>query len=184
MSHSPLHLLNECCYLFLSHPHRDDPYDEVIFPQDPNVAAEHPDFTHYEFNSGLENVIDSLLERVDPFNENLRAKCVVWFDLSTIINQGFTALGISRAIPSFLHFLLRKDIQNLYKLASYTVRDVQYAVFNEGYSIEDLLKDCPKAPPGNEPDPVLRRAKGVLNHPIGDYGVQVSHVTQSTSSFY
>ena len=39
-----------------------------------------------------------------------------------------------------------------------------------------LLKDCPKAPAGPEPDPVLRRVKAVLNHPIGDYAVQVSYV--------
>ena len=95
-------------------------------------------------------------------------------ELSTIINRGFTALGWTRVIPRFLHFLLRKEVNQLYKLASYSVRDVQYAIFNKGYTIEQLLKDCPKAPAGPEPDPVLRRVKAVLNHPIGDYAVQVS----------
>ena len=97
-------------------------------------------------------------------------------ELATVINRGFTSLGCTRIIPSFLHFFLRKEVNELYKLASYSVRDVQYAVFNKGYTIEDLLKDCPKAPAGPEPDPVLRRVKAVLNHPIGDYAVQVSYV--------
>ena len=94
-------------------------------------------------------------------------------ELATIINKGFTALGSTRVTPRFLHFLLSKKVNQLYTLSSYSVRDVQYAIFNCGYSISDLYKDCPKAPPGNEPDPVLRRLKAVLNHPIGDYAVQV-----------
>jgi len=143
------------------------------------VAAENPNNTHYEFNSGLENVIDSLVERVDPGNENLRSQCAVWMDLSTIINKGFTSLGISRAIPSCLHFLLKKNINDLRTLASYTVRDVQYAVFNLNYSIEDLLENCPQAPPGPEPNPILRRVKAVLNHPIGDYAVQPKEATMA-----
>ena len=94
-------------------------------------------------------------------------------ELATIINKGFTALGSKRVTPPFLHFLLSKKVNQLYTLASYSVRDVQYAIFNCGYSISDLYEDCPTAPPGNEPDPVLRRLKAVLNHPIGDYAVQV-----------
>ena len=67
------------------------------------MASElHPNNTHYEFNSGLENVIDSLVERVDPGNENLRAQCAVWMDLSTIINKGFTSLGISSPLWVYL----------------------------------------------------------------------------------
>lgn len=31
---------------------------------------------------------------------------------------------------------------------------------------------CPKAPEGNEPDMILRKLKGALTHPIGDYAVQ------------
>lgn len=150
----------------------DDPYDQVYFPKDNNVAQGRPNYNDYEFNSGAENVISSLLSRVDPSNEELKKKCETWMELCTVINEGFTALGTSRVVPSFFHFLLRKRINKLYKLAAYTVRDVQYAVFNLGYSIKDLLKDCPKAPPGPEPDPILRRVKCVLNHPIGDYAVQ------------
>ena len=66
-------------------------------------------------------------------------------------------------------------MNQLCTLASYSVRYVQYALFNIGYFISDLYKDCPKAPSasGNEPDQVLRRLKAVLNHPIGDYAAQV-----------
>jgi all-trans-retinol 13,14-reductase len=147
----------------------DDPYDQVLFPADSNVAPGRPNFNDYEFNTGRENVIRSLVERIDPGNKDLQKKCTTWMELCDVVNDGFTALGESRVIPSFLHFLLpkRHTIDQLYKLASYTVRDVQYAVFNLGYSVDDLLKDCPKALAGNEPDAVLRRVKGVLNHPIG-----------------
>lgn len=119
-------------------------------------------------------MIDSLLERVAPNNETLRAQCEIWMELSVIINRGFTYLGWTRVIPSFLHFLFRKEVNQLSKLASYSVRDVQYAVFNKGYSIDQLLKDCPKAPAGPEPDKVLRRVKAVLNHPIGKLNVEPS----------
>ena len=148
----------------------DDPYDQVFFPNDKKVAPGRPNCNDYEFNTGVENVIEHVVSRIDPTNEDLKKKCQIWMELCTVVNQDFTALGWSRVVPSFLHFLLRKRIDELYKLASYTVRDVQYAIFNLGYSIQDLRKDCPKAPAGPEPDPVLRRVKGVLNHPIGDYG--------------
>jgi len=138
----------------------DDPYDQVFFPSDDNVAQGRPNVNDYEFNTGSENVVDSLIARVDPNNEELKKKCTTWMELCKLVNEGFTALGWSRILPSFLHFLLRKRIKELYKLASYTVRDVQYAIFNKGYSIDELLKDCPKAPEGPEPDPVLRRVKG------------------------
>jgi len=150
----------------------DDPYDQIFFPNDNNVAQGRPNCNDYEFNTGSENVIDSLISRVDPGNDELKSKCTTWMELCRTVNQGFTSLGWSRILPSFLHFMLRKRIRQLRQLASYSVRDVQYAVFNKGYSIEDLLKDCPKAPEGPEPDPILRRVKGVLNHPIGDYAVQ------------
>ena len=61
-------------------------------------------------------------------------------DLCDVVNDGFTALGMSRVIPSFLHGFLQKRINRLYKLASYTVRDAQYAIFNLGYSIDELLE--------------------------------------------
>lgn len=166
-----------CLFYHLLSRTRDDPYDQVIFPYDQNVAPELPNFNVYDFNTDHslgKKLSREILERIDPGNEFLQKQCEVWMELATIINKGFTALGTKRVTPPFLHFLLSKKVNQLYKLASYTVRDVQYAIFNCGYSISDLYEDCPTAPPGNEPDPVLRRLKAVLNHPIGDYAVQVS----------
>ena len=61
------------------------------------------------------------------------------------------------------------------KLSSMTVRDVQYAVINLGYTEDMLLEGgCPKAPEGPEKDLLLRKVKGVLCHPIGDYAVRYS----------
>ena len=145
----------------------DDPYDQIFFPNDNQVSPGLPNCTDYEFNTGAENVVRHVISRIDPGNEDLKKKCEIWMELCTVVNEDFTALGWSRVVPSFLHIFLRKRIDDLYKLASYTVRDVQYAIFNLGYSIEDLRKDCPRAPAGPEPDPVLRRIKAVLNHPIG-----------------
>ena len=113
-----------------------------------------------------------MIARIDPGNHELQRRCETWMELCVLINRGFTALGWTRVLPFWLHFLLRNKVNQLYQLASYSVRDVQYAIFNCGYSIDELLKECPKAPEGPEPDPVLRRVKGVLNHPIGDYAVQ------------
>lgn len=63
-------------------------------------------------------------------------------------------------------------------MASFTVRNVQYAVFNLGLTGEMILANgCPKDPNEVEPDPVLRRLKAVLTHPIGDYAVQPREAT-------
>ena len=62
------------------------------------------------------------------------------------------------------------------KLALMTVRDVQYAILNLGYTEEMLIREemCPKAPEGREPNILLRKVKGILCHPIGDYAVSLS----------
>lgn len=141
----------------------DDPYDQVLFPPDSNVGEGKPNNSSYDFNSAkpphAPTLCRDLLERIDPENEFLLQQFEAWMTLSTMINKGFTALGWTRVLPKFLHFIVRKRVDQLYKLASYSVRDVQYALFNKGYSIEQLLNDCPKCPPGPEPDPVLRRVK-------------------------
>lgn len=142
-----------------------DPYDEVVFPEDNNVAPGCPNRSKYSFVSGKENTVDSVMAAIDPSNEALKKRALAWMDLCETINAGFTALGISRVLPRWMHFLVQKDVDKLYTYAAYTVRDVQYAMFNLGYSKEDLLHGCPKAPDGLEPDPVLRRLKAVLTHP-------------------
>jgi hypothetical protein len=61
--------------------------------------------------------------------------------------------------------------------AAMTVRDAQYAVFNLGYTHDQLLKHCPKAPEGPDSDPAIRRLKAVTTHPIGDYAVKPRKAT-------
>ena len=157
----------------------DDPYDEVLFPQEApeKVQPGLPNSSRYAFVAGAENTVDSILKDIDPANTQLKAKVMEWMKLCNVINDGFTALGLSRMLPKWLHFLVQKRLDTLYTLASYTVRDVQYAMFNLGYTYEDLMRDCPKAPEGPEPDPTLRRLKAVLTHPIGDYAVQPREAT-------
>jgi hypothetical protein len=136
----------------------------VLFPPDSNVGEGKPNNSIYDFNSAkpphAPTLVRDLVERIDPGNEFLIQQFEVWMTLSTMINKGFTALGWTRVLPRALHFLVSRRVDQLYKLASYSVRDVQYALFNKGYSIDQLLEECPRAPPGNEPDPVLRRVKG------------------------
>jgi hypothetical protein len=82
-----------------------------------------------------------------------------------------------RLLPSFLKFLVKNKVERLYKYGAMTVRDAQHAVLNLGYSKEDLLRNCPKAPEGVEVDPSIRRMKAVFTHPIGDYAVQPREAT-------
>ena len=101
-------------------------------------------------------------------------------DVCEEVNAGFTGLGISRVLPNWLQFLVKKRIDRLMNIASMTVRDVQYAIFNLGYTSEQLIKEgCPKAPDGPEPDLAIRRLKAVLTHPIGDYAVQPRDATMA-----
>mmetsp|Transcript_27927 Transcript_27927/g.62321 ORF Transcript_27927/g.62321 Transcript_27927/m.62321 type:complete len:680 (+) Transcript_27927:108-2147(+) len=149
-----------------------DPYDEITFPRDDHVKPGSPNVTSYTFVTGVENTVEGIMAKIDPSNLELKKRAHVYMKLCLEINDGFTALGILRVLPTWLHFLVSKRTQRLYKFASMTVRDVQYALFNLGYDPEQLLKSCPKAPYGPEPDPSIRRLKAVLTHPIGDYAVQ------------
>ena len=157
-----------------------DPYDEVLFPRggDNKVKPGLPNKNSYCFVKGAEATVDSILGNLEPDNKELRAASLLYMDLCRDITSGFTALGLSRILPSFLQFLVKKRVDRLMTFASMTVRDVQYAMFNLGYTKEDLLKEgCPKAPDGPEPDPTIRRLKAVLTHPIGDYAVQPREAT-------
>jgi all-trans-retinol 13,14-reductase len=157
-----------------------DPYDEVIFPPDDFVKLGVPNESSYRFVSGADETIQSVLASIDPEHRELEKRARLYMDLCTDINSGFTALGISRVLPSWMHFLVRSRIDRLMKFAAMTVRDVQYGMLNLGLTIEELLKDgCPPAPAGSEPDPSIRRLKAVLTHPIGDYAVQPRDATMA-----
>jgi len=159
-----------------------DPYDEVVFPegQDNNVIPGLPNMNSYSFVKGAEATVDSVMSNIDPGNQGLREAALRYMDLCRDITSGFTALGLSRILPWFLQFLVKKRVDRLMTFASMTVRDVQYAMFNLNYTKEDLLKKgCPKAPDGPEPNPTIRRLKAVLTHPIGDYAVQPREATMA-----
>ena len=161
-----------------------DPYDEVVFPPDSIVSPHCPNVSRYEFVSGQSRTVESILKDIDPSNSQLKHQIDIYMDLCDEITAGFTALGLSRLMPSWLVRWtgLQRKIDFLYQIAGLTVRQVQYAIFNLGYTIDDLVKssqDCPTPPDGPESDPTLRRLKAVLTHPIGDYAVQPAEATMA-----
>jgi all-trans-retinol 13,14-reductase len=158
----------------------NDPYDEVIFPADDKVAPGLPNVSRYPFVAGVDNTVENIMSRIDPSNEFLKKQARLYMDLCIDITKGFTALGLSRLLPSFLQFLVRARVERLYKFAALTVRDVQYAMFNLGMTPDEIVEQgCPTAPEGPEPDPSIRRLKAVLTHPIGDYAVQPRDATMA-----
>lgn len=134
-----------------------EPYDEILFP----------DYTSYPYMNGKEKTIKSILEQlhhqhfgqdIDCDNEHLQERVETFMNLYTDIHQGFVALGLSRILPSWLHFLVRHKVQQLMVLAKLTVRDVLYAIFNLGYTKELLLQHpCPHAPSNVDHDHPLRQ---------------------------
>ncbi|CAB9507916.1 All-trans-retinol 13,14-reductase [Seminavis robusta] len=160
----------------------EDPYDEIVFPADNHVKKGAPNHKTYPFVSGGMETVDRIMERIDPDNETLRLRAMVYMDVCNDIHDGFTALGISRILPNSLQFLVQEKVDRLMKYATLTVRDVQHAVLALGYSKEKLLaeyQEIPKAPEGIEPDTSIRRLKAVLTHPIGDYAVQPREATMA-----
>lgn len=157
----------------------DDPYDEVLFPKEKAGSSGLPNNSSYPFVSGRKPTVQSILDRVDPGNELLRQRVETYMAICQEINSGFTALGVSRLLPSFLQFLVRKRLDHLMKYASFTVREVQHAVLKCGYSPEEILAadKLPEVPKGPDPDYAIRRLKGILCHPIGDYAVQPRDAT-------
>jgi len=158
----------------------DDPYDEVVFPQDDQVKQGLPNKQSYPFVSGMNHTVEGIMANIDPMNEELKKRVYAYMNVCEEVNAGFTALGISRVLPSWLQFLVKKRVDRLMTIASMTVRNVQYAIFNLGYSSEQLINEgCPEAPDGPEPDLAIRRLKAVLTHPIGDYAVQPRDATMA-----
>lgn len=132
----------------------------MIFPSDDLVKPGLPNNSSYQFVRGAERTVDSVLSNIDPENKTLREAALAYMGLCDDIQSGFTALGISRVLPSCLQFLVKRRVDRLMTFASMTVRNVQYAMFNLGYSKERLLRDgCPLAPDGPDRDPSIRRLK-------------------------
>ena len=165
----------------------DDPYDEILFPAKEemdsyaNVARATHQMPSYRFISGQRKNVESIVNQINKDDVQLKFKANAWMDLCQDIHKGFIALGISRILPNWLHFLVKPEIDRLMTFASMTVRDVQHAVFNLGLTPEKLarLRVCPKAPDGYDSDHNIRRIKGVLCHPIGDYAVQPRDATMA-----
>jgi hypothetical protein len=143
----------------------EDPYDEVLLPKDENVKSRLPNKSCYCFVSGGQGTISSIVNNFDPKNAELETRVTNCLEVCNRINRGFTALGLSRILPSWLHFVLRKRIHSLHNSASMTVRDVQYAALNLGYTQERLLQEeCLPALPGFEPDPTIRLSRRFSRH--------------------
>ena len=144
------------------------PYDEIVFPHDDFVQDGAPNEWSHKFFDGTSRTADSVVGSiVDPANKELKKRVKTFLDICLDVHYGFVALGISRLLPRWLQFLVRDKVERLYKYAELTVRDAQHAVLSLGYSADDLIKNCPKAPAGDEVDPTIRRLKAVLTHPIG-----------------
>ena len=130
-----------------------EPCDEIIFP----------DHASYSYMNGKERTIDAIMHKLEPHDKEMRKRVETYMDIYSDIHRGFVALGLSRVLPRWLQFLVRPKVEELMKYASFTVRDVQYAVLNLGYSKELLLKHaCPHAPLEEDHDLVRRRLKAIL----------------------
>lgn len=161
-----------------------DPYDEIVFPKqsDDKVKANAPNNSRYSFVSGALNTVEELIQRIEPDNVELKERAKVYMDICHDIHVGFTALGLSRLLPSFLQFLVQKRVDRLFKYAAMSVRDVQHCVLSLGYSKEQLLAEAdnlPTEPDFSDPDPSVQRLIGCLTHPIGDYAVQPRDATMA-----
>jgi hypothetical protein len=77
------------------------------------------------------------------------------------INSGFTALGASRILPPWLQVLVRGKVDRHYKYTTFTVRDIQYAVLNLGYTVDKILasETLTKASDGPDPNLAIRHLK-------------------------
>jgi all-trans-retinol 13,14-reductase len=145
-----------------------EPYDELVFP----------DHASYPFMNGKKKTIQTLLDKLDMSDLDsleLKRRVETYMGIYEDVHQGFVALGLSRVLPKFLHWTVRPRVKTLLQYAALTVQDVQFAVFNLGYSKDDVLKNSlqvPAAAQGTELHQAVRRLKAILAHPIGDYGVQ------------
>lgn len=136
------------------------PYDEIVFPHDNHIKDGAPNCWSHKFYDGAESTIQAVTNSIDPSDEELKGRVRTFLEICIDVHNGFVALGMYRLLPSWLKFLMKDKVDRLYKYGAMTVRDAQHAVLSLGYSKEDLLKNCPKAPDGVEVDPSVRRMKG------------------------
>ncbi|KAL7548451.1 hypothetical protein ACHAWF_011744 [Thalassiosira exigua] len=153
------------------------PYDEIVFPSDKYVKEGAPNEWSHKFYDGFDRTVDSVTSSIDPQDYDLKERVKTYLDICLDVHNGFVALGIFRLLPKWLKFLVKDKVERLYKYGALSVRDVQHAVLNLGYSSDQLLRNCPNAPEENEVDPSVRRMKAVLTHPVGDYAVQPREAT-------
>jgi hypothetical protein len=88
----------------------NQPYDEVVFPFDANVKEGAPNSYSYPFYPGEARVVQDLSSCIDPDDASLKGRTAVWLAICREINSGFVALGLSRILPKWLHFLVQDRI--------------------------------------------------------------------------
>lgn len=88
----------------------NQPYDEVVFPSDANVKEGAPNNYSYPFYPGEARVVHDISNCIDPDDPSLKERTAVWLALCREINSGFVALGLSRMLPKWLHFLVQDRI--------------------------------------------------------------------------
>ena len=73
----------------------EEPCDEIFFP----------DHSSYPFLDGKKKTIEALTE-----DEELKKRMSTYMDIYTDVHQGFVGLGLSRILPSWLHFLVKDRV--------------------------------------------------------------------------
>ena len=88
----------------------DEPYDEVVFPPDSKVKEGAPNNFSYPFFPGEARVVEDVSNQIDPYDRTLKERTAVWMAICREINSGFVALGMSRILPKWIHFLVQDRI--------------------------------------------------------------------------
>jgi hypothetical protein len=57
------------------------PYDEIVFPKEDNVKDGAPNEWSYKFLDGADRTVASLMESVDPRDEELRERVKRYFEI-------------------------------------------------------------------------------------------------------
>ena len=89
----------------------DEPYDEIVFPHNAWTKKHCPNVDSYPFFSGEERVVEEMVKRIEPENEEMKRRVRLYLDICADINKGFTSLGLSRILPLSLQYLVKDDIE-------------------------------------------------------------------------